>query len=147
MTITGQSALGKEDIDQMVKDAEAHADEDRRRREEAEVRNQADSLVYQTEKLLKDQGDKLSGEEKSTVEAKLGELKTALDGSDLDAIKNGTDALMSASQTFTQKLYEEAAKDGGASGATGAGAPDGDGTGAAEADDDVVDAEIVDDKE
>ena len=72
MTITGQSSLAKDDIEQMVKDAEAHAEEDRRRREEAEVRNQADTLVYQTEKLLKEQGDKISGDEKSAVEDKLG---------------------------------------------------------------------------
>jgi molecular chaperone DnaK len=145
MTITGQSALSKDDIDQMVKDAEAHADEDRKRREEAEVRNQADSLVYQTEKLLKDQGDKLSGDEKSAVEEKLGELKTALEGSDTDAIRNATDALMSASQTFTQKLYEEAAKDGGTPGSPGAGAAAGASGASQPDDDDVVDAEIVDD--
>jgi molecular chaperone DnaK len=131
----------------MVKDAEAHADEDRRRRDEAEVRNQADSLVYQTEKLLKDQGDKLSGDEKETVDSKLGELKTALEGSDLEAIKSGTDALMSASQTFTQKLYEEAAKEGETAGATSNGAAGGDNAASEESDDDVVDAEIVDDKE
>ena len=71
MTITGQSSLAKDDIERMVKDAESHADEDRRRREEAEVRNSADTLVYQTEKLLREQGDKITGDEKSTVEAKL----------------------------------------------------------------------------
>ena len=70
MTITGQSSLAKDDIDQMVHDAEAHAEEDRQRREEAEVRNQADTLVYQTEKLLREQGDKISGDEKAAVEDK-----------------------------------------------------------------------------
>ena len=69
MTITGQSSLDKDDIDQMVRDAEAHAEEDRRRKEEAEVRNQADTLVYQTEKLLREQGDKITGDEKDAVEA------------------------------------------------------------------------------
>ena len=69
MTITGQSTLDKNDIDQMVKDAEAHAEEDRQRREEAEVRNNADSLVYQTEKVLREQGDKVPAEEKAAVEA------------------------------------------------------------------------------
>ena len=87
MTITGQSSLAKDDIEQMVKDAEAHAEEDRRKKEEAEIRNTADTLVYQTEKLLKEQGDKISGEEKDAVEAKLAELKTALEGTDLEAIK------------------------------------------------------------
>ena len=142
MTITGQSSLAKDDIERMVKDAEAHAEEDRRRREEAEVRNQADTLVYQTEKLLKEQGDKISGDEKSAVEAKLGDLKTALGGSDTEAIRNATDALMAASQSFTQKLYEAAAQEGAATGATSSGATDGQ-----PSDDDVVDAEIVDDEE
>src|SRR5687767_8034985 len=77
MTITGQSSLDKNTIEQMVKDAESHAEEDRQRREEAEVRNQADTLVYQTEKLLREQGDKISGAEKETVEARLGDLKEA----------------------------------------------------------------------
>ena len=146
MTITGQSSLAKDDIDQMVKDAEAHAEEDRKRREEAEVRNQADTLVYQTEKLLKEQGDKISGEEKSAVEDKLGDLKGALGGSDVEAIRNATDALMSASQTFTQKLYDAASAESAAAGGGPAGGP----TDAADqqpSDDDVVDAEIVDDEE
>ena len=144
MTITGQSSLAKDDIDQMVKDAEAHAEEDRRRREEAEVRNQADTLVYQTEKLLKEQGDKISGDEKSAVEDKLGDLKGALGGSDVEAIRNATDALMSASQTFTQKLYEAASAEGASAGAGGADAGD---AGSQPSDDDVVDAEIVDDED
>ena len=144
MTITGQSSLAREDIEQMVRDAEAHAEEDRRRREEAEVRNQADTLVYQTEKLLKEQGDKISGDEKSTVEAKLGDLKGALGGSDVEAIRSATDALMSASQTFTQKLYEAAAS--AESGAAGEGTAGSGGTGQA-SDDEVVDAGIVDDED
>src|SRR5215207_371656 len=98
MTITGQSTLSKDEIQKMVKDAEAHAEEDRQRREEAEVRNQADTLVYQTEKLLRDQGDKISGDEKSAVEEKLADLKTALGGSDLEAMKAASETLMSASQ-------------------------------------------------
>jgi len=110
MTITGQSSLAKEDIEQMVKDAEAHAEEDRRKKEEAEVRNTADTLVYQTDKLLKEQGDKISGEEKDAVEAKLAELKTALEGTDLEPIKTATEALMTASQTFAQRLYDAAAQ-------------------------------------
>jgi len=143
MTITGQSSLAKDDIAQMVRDAEQHAEEDRRRKEEAEVRNQADTLVYQTEKLLKEQGDKLSGDEKTAVESSLADLKTALAGSEIEAIKTATEALMSASQTFTQKLYEAASQENAASGSTGAPG----GSGATEPDDDdVVDAEIVDDE-
>ena len=108
MTITGQSTLDNDVIDQMVKDAEAHAEEDRQRREEAEVRNNADSLVYQTEKVLRDQGENVSDEEKAAVEAPLGELRKALEGSDTEAIKAATEALMTASQAFSQKLYEAA---------------------------------------
>ena len=83
MTITGQSTLDKDDIDQMVKDAEAHAEDDRKRREEAEVRNNADSLVYQTEKVLRDQGDKVAADEKAAVEQPLADLKKALEGNDI----------------------------------------------------------------
>ena len=114
MTITGQSTLDKDDIDQMVKDAEAHAEDDRKRREEAEVRNNADSLVYQTEKVLREQGDKVSADEKAAVEGPLADLKKALEGNDTDAIKTATEALMSASQAFSQKLYEAAARDANA---------------------------------
>jgi molecular chaperone DnaK len=138
MTITGQSSLNKDDINQMIKDAEAHAEEDRRRKEEAEVRNNADSLVYQTEKMLSENGDKVSGEEKDTIEANLASLKETLGGSDLEAIKSATEKLVSSSQTFAQKLYEQASANqqaaGGTDGSTAEGASD----------DDVIDAEIVD---
>jgi molecular chaperone DnaK len=141
MTITGQSTLDKDVINQMVKDAEAHAEDDRKRREEAEVRNNADSLVYQTEKVLRDQGDKLSADERAAVEGPLGDLKKALEGSDTDAIRQATESLMSASQAFSQKLYEAAARDANAAGTSASGAA---GQDAGSADDDIVDAEIVD---
>jgi molecular chaperone DnaK len=137
MTITGQSSLDKDAIDQMIKDAEAHAEEDRQRKEEAEIRNTADSLVYQTEKLLKDQAEQVSDDEKATIEAKLAEVKTALEGTDLDIIKDSTEALMTASQEFGQRLYEAAAQ---AERETEAAE-------SAPADDEVVDAEIIDDEE
>ena len=136
MTISGQSTLAKDDIDRMVRDAEAHAEEDRQRREEAEVRNNADSLVYQTEKVLREHGDKITGAEKDAVESALSELKSAVDGDDIDRIRRSTEALMTASQSFSQKLYESASAEGAAGGATST--PN---------DDDVVDAEIVDDAE
>ena len=85
MTISGQSALAKDDIDRMVKDAEAHAEEDRKRRDEAETRNNADTLVYQTEKVLRDQGDNVSAEEREAVEQPLADLKKALEGDDIAA--------------------------------------------------------------
>ena len=139
ITITGQSTLSKDDIAKMVKDAEAHAEDDKRRREEAESRNNADSLVYQTEKVLKEQGDKVSEEEKAAVEAPLADLKTALNGNDQDAIKDATEKLMAASQSFSQKLYEAAARDSGAAGTSASGQS------SAPSDDEIVDAEIVDD--
>jgi len=142
MTITGQSSLNKDDINQMVRDAEAHAEEDRKRKEEAEVRNNADTLVYQTEKLLREQGDKITGDEKDTVEAGLKELKDALGGSDIEAIKRATETLVTASQGFAQRLYDQASQEQAASGAAG-----GPGAGGAPNDDEVVDAEIVDEGE
>ena len=143
MTITGQSTLDKDVINQMVKDAEAHAEDDRKRREEAEVRNNADSLVYQTEKVLRDQGDKVSADERSAVEGPLSDLKKALEGNDTAAIRQATESLMSASQAFSQKLYEAAARDSNAAGTSASGASSGQGAGSVD-DDDIVDAEIVD---
>ena len=134
MTITGQSSLNKDVIDQMVRDAEAHADEDRVRREQAEVRNTADNLVYRTATLLADQGDQLTEDERSSVDEKFAALKAALEGDDVEAIGEATEALMAASQEFGQRLYEAAQAE-----AASAGAADGSGS-----DEDVVDAEIVD---
>ena len=142
MTITGQSTLDKKDIDQMIRDAEAHAEDDRKRREEAEVRNNADSLVYQMEKVLRDNADKVDEAEKATVEGPLAELKTALAGSDIDAIRTGHEKLSAASQAFSQKLYESAARDENAAGTSASGQQTNEG--AASNDDDIVDAEIVD---
>ncbi|HBU04494.1 MAG TPA: molecular chaperone DnaK [Acidimicrobiaceae bacterium] len=138
MTITGQSSLDKDAIDQMIKDAEAHAEEDRKRKEEAEVRNNADGLVYQTEKMIKDQAENINDDEKSTLEAKIADVKTALEGTDLEVIKDATESLMSASQEFGQRLYEQAAADQAAGSDAEADTP---------SDDDVVDAEIIDDDE
>ena len=146
MTITGQSTLDKNDIAQMVRDAEAHAEEDRQRRDEAETRNNADSLVYQTEKVLRDQGDKLTADDKSAVEGPLAELKTALAGNDVSAIKSAHERLMSASQAFSQKLYEAASRDdAAAAGSSASGQNAGAGSGAVN-DDEIIDAEIVDEK-
>ena len=140
MTITGQSSLSKDDINKMVKDAEAHAEEDKKRREEAEVRNNADSLVYQTEKVLRERGEKLTAEDKTAVEGPLADLRSAFNGSDTDTIKNATEKLMTASQAFSQKLYEAASRDANAGGTSASGQQ----TDANESD--IVDAEIVDEK-
>jgi molecular chaperone DnaK len=143
--------LAKDDIDRMVRDAEAHAEDDRNRREEAEVRNSADTLVYQTEKLLKEQGEKFEGSEKEDVETALKSVKEALAGTNLDTIKDATEKLVGVSQSFSQRLYEQASAsasaggEGGGFGGDGAGAGDGSG-GEGASDDDVVDAEIVDEQ-
>ena len=140
ITITGQSSLSKDQIDQMVRDAESHAEEDRRRKDEADVRNRSDTLVYQTEKVLREQGDKVDPAEKETVEAALAELKDALNGSDLDRMNTASESLMAASQKLSQMLYEQASRDE----AAGAGASAGGDAGAS--DDEVIDAEIVDEE-
>ena len=134
MTITGQSSLDKDVIDQMVRDAESHADEDRQRKAEAEVRNNADNLVYQTEKLLADQGDQLTEDETTNVTGKLEDLKKALVDDDVEVIRTATEELMAASQEFGQRLYEAAQAESAAAGGGSEGGSD----------DDVVDAEIVD---
>jgi molecular chaperone DnaK len=143
MTITGGTALSKDEIDRMMKDAEAHAEEDRQRREEAEVRNNADNLVFQTEKLLKENGDKVEPAEREKIESELKALKDALAGTDIEAVKRAHEALGAASQEFAQRLYAAAsaqqnAADAGAGGDAGAGAG-----GAAPDDDEVAEAEIV----
>ena len=131
ITITGGSSLSKDDIDRMVRDAEAHAEEDRQRRDEAEVRNTADGLVYSTEKLLKEQAESFQGTEKEDVESALSALKETLSGTDTEAIKNATEKLLTTSQSFSQRLYEQAAQAN-----NGEAAPQSN-------DEDIVDAEIV----
>ena len=143
ITITGQSTLSKDDIDQMVRDAEAHAEDDARRKEEAEVRNNADSLVYSTEKLLSDAGDNVTDADKEPVEAALASLKEVIGGDDIKALKERTDTLSQASQAVSTKMYEAAAQaDAAAAGDAGDG-----GASTDAGDDDVVDAEIIDEDE
>jgi molecular chaperone DnaK len=144
MTITGGSALPRDDVERMMREAEQYAEEDRRRRDEAETRNTADSLVYQTEKFLADNADKVNPELKGEVESALGELKTALSGTDISAIKSATDKVAQASQKLGASMYEQAQ----AAGATAGGpTPGGASTGGTQADSEVVDAEIVDEGE
>ncbi|MGH3983217.1 MAG: molecular chaperone DnaK [Pseudonocardiaceae bacterium] len=147
MTITGGSALPKDDIDRMMRDAEEHAEEDRLRREEAETRNQAESLVYQTEKFMKDNDDKLPSDVKDQVNAALGEAQDALKGTDTAAIRAAMEKLATESQALGQALYKDQAASSAAAG-DGA-APDGSSATTATsggAADDVVDAEIVDEE-
>lgn len=142
MTITGGSALPKDDIERMMKDAEAHAEEDKKRRDEAETRNLAESLQYQTEKFLAENGDKIPAEKKDELGEALTDLRSALGGSDIEAIKTAQEKVARVSQEVGGALYAQAGEAAGAEGAPGAeGAAPG---GSAAADDDVVDAEIVD---
>ena len=134
ITISGSTALSDEEVDRMVKDAEAHAEEDKRQKEEVEVRNQTDSLCYSTEQTLADLGDKVSGDVKAEAEAAIADAKKALEGTDVDAIKSAGDKLQEVAYKLAQLVYADAqqATDGAAAGNT---------------DDDVVDAEyeVVDD--
>ncbi len=138
MTITGGTALAHDDIDRMVKDAEAHAEEDKIRREKVETRNQGDQLVHQTDKLLSEQGEQMTADEKSAVESALADLKSALEDTDADtqAIRSKMDALITASQAMATRLYQQAAAEqaGAESGGEGS-------------DEDIVEAEIIDEGE
>jgi molecular chaperone DnaK len=152
MTITGGSALPKEDIERMMREAEQYAEEDRRRRDEVETRNQAESLVYQTEKFLADNADKFesgaAADAKANVTGPLEDLKKALTGDDIAAIKSATETLARASQSLGAALYQSA--QGAAAGPGDVPGADAGSTGSASAgteDEDVVDAEIVDDGE
>jgi molecular chaperone DnaK len=152
MTITGGSALPKDDIERMMRDAEEHAEEDRRRKEEAETRNLSESLQYQTEKFLAENGDKLPEDKRTELTEALGELRSALGGSDMTAIKTAQEKVARISQEAGGAMYAQQQAAGGAGGGeqftdpTGSsgGGPAGDTTGARAADDDVVEAEIVD---
>ena len=136
VTISGGSAMSKDDIDKMVRDAEQYAEEDRKRREEAEVRNNAESLVYQTEKVIKDNEDKIPADVRSETEAAVAELKTALEGSDVETIRSASEKVALASQKIGSAIYSQGQQGGdGEAGPTASDTPD---------DTDVVDAEIVD---
>jgi molecular chaperone DnaK len=132
MTITGGSSLSEEDIERMVKDAEEHAAEDKTRREEAETRNQAEQMAYSTEKLIKDNDDKLSEEIKTEVQADVDALKTALAGDDIEAVKSAQEKLTTSSQKLGEAIYA---------------AQPAEGEQAEASDEDVVDAEVVDEEE
>ena len=141
ITITSSSGLSKDDINKMVREADSHAEEDKRKREEIEARNRADSLVYSTEKVLRENRDKLSDSDVKSVEAAIADCKKALDGTDIDAINRAADALMQASHKVAEAMYKSGSQAGG-----GQRGPASDGSGAAAGGktDDVIDAEYVD---
>ncbi len=147
MQITGGSALSKDEIDRMMKDAEAHAEEDKKRKEEAETRNNADALLFQTEKFLAESGDKIPADKKEPLTDAIGELRSAVGGSNIDSIKASHEKVSTLFQEVGAAIYADA-QAAGAEGAPGAaGAPGAEGASAADGDDDVVDAEIVDDED
>jgi molecular chaperone DnaK len=139
MTITGGTALGHDEIDRMVKDAEAYAEEDRLRREGVETRNQADQLLHQTDKVLAEQGEKLSADERAKIDEAVTDLRTALENSATPTteLRTKIEALVTASQAAFSRMYQEAAQSGQA----------GAGDSASSTDDDVVEAEIIDEGE
>jgi molecular chaperone DnaK len=140
MVISGGSALPKDDIEKMVRDAEQYADEDRKRKEEADVRNQADTLAYSTEKFLRENGDKIADDLKKEVEEAVAEVKKNLEGTDTDAIRTSAEQLATVSQKMGAAMYAQQQSEAPADGADAtAGAQD-------SQDDEVVDAEIVDDE-
>ncbi len=147
MTVTGGSALGKDDINRMVKEAEAHAEEDRKRREGVELRNEADNLVFRTEKLISENADKITDDVKTPVEEALAEVKTSLEGTDDDAVKAAVEKLNTTSAALGQAMYA-AAQAAQQQAPSEAGEPsdhsESNGSSGAGSDDDVVDAEIVD---
>jgi len=154
ITITASGGLSKDEVEKMRKDAEAHADDDRKRREEVELRNEADSAVYRSEKMLKESGDKLSSADKGKIEAAVGEVKEALKGSDSAAVRTATDKLNEAWQAASAELYKAAgAQAGGAQGQPGGGpgpsggpTPGGAPEGGKKDDGPIIDAEVVDEK-
>ncbi len=139
ITITGTTALSDEEVDRMVTDADRHAEEDRQRKEEVEVRNNADSLVYQTEKVIKDLGDKVPADTKSLVEAEIDNTKKALEGTDVESIKTAAEKLAEVSLKLGEVAYQQAQAEQAAEGAAESGAGD----------EDVVDAdyEVVEDED
>jgi molecular chaperone DnaK len=136
--ITGGSALNKDDIEKMVRDAEQYAEEDRQRREEAEVRNRAETMVYTTEKFLGENSEKVPDDIKAEVEASIAELKKALEGTDTEAIKAASETAATVSQKMGTAIYAQSQ-----AASEAAGTPQADGS-PADSDDDVVEAEIVD---
>jgi len=145
MTVTGGSALGKEDINRMVQEAEAHAEEDRKRREAVELRNDADNLVFRTEKLISENADKISDDVKAPVEEALAEVKSALEGTDDDAVKAAVEKLNTTSAALGQAMYA-AAQAQQAPPEAGSPSDSAETNGSsAHSEDEVVDAEIVDD--
>jgi len=148
ITITASSGLAKDEVDRMMREAESHADEDKKRREEIETRNKADQAVYGAERMLKDTGDKLSAAERAELESAMNDLKKAVEANDTAAMNAGMDRLLAAQHKAAETIYRQQSAPGGGAGEPGE-APGGAGAGATggkAGEGDVIDAEVVDDK-
>jgi molecular chaperone DnaK len=146
ITITASSGLSKDEVERMMKDAESHAEEDRRRREEIEVRNRADQTVYAAEKMLQDMGDKVSPADKAAVEGAITELKNAVSSNDTAAMNRAMEQLTQAQHKAAESLYKQAGAAGGPGPEAGDGSASGPATGGDGAPADVIDAEVVEDE-
>jgi molecular chaperone DnaK len=155
ITITASSGLSKDEIEKMKKDADLHAEEDKKRREEIETRNQADNAVYRSEKMLKENAEKISGDAKSRIEKATNDVKEALKGQDGAAIKSAADKLNEAWSSVSEELYKQAgaqqqqggARGGGSeAGGTSTGSTGGERAGGSKEEGPIIDAEVVDEK-
>jgi molecular chaperone DnaK len=140
ITITASSGLSKDEVDRLMREAESHAAEDKRRKEEVETRNQADQAVYGAEKMMRDMGDKVGAPDRAAIEAAVNDVKSALEKNDAAAIKSALERLTAAQHKLAESLYRQA----GPAGAPGAGPDAGAAPGADAPKDDVIDAEVVD---
>ena len=145
ITITSSSGLSKDDVERMVRDAEAHADEDKTRREEIEARNQLDSLIYNVEKMLNENRDKIGGDDVTNLESAISEARKAMEQGKLDEIKSATDTLQKASHKMAEVMYQQSSAQGGGDAGPSAGGQSS-GSAGATADDDVIEAEVVEDE-
>jgi len=144
ITITASSGLSKDEVDRMMREAEAHSDEDKKRKEEIEIRNRADQAMYTAERMLKDTGEKIAIADKNAIENAMADLKKAIDGNDAPGMSTAMDALMTAQHKASEALYKGQAE-AGAAGASGAAGADSPGDGKANQGD-VIDAEVVEDE-
>jgi molecular chaperone DnaK len=147
ITITASSGLNKDEVERMMKDAEAHAEEDKKRKEEVETRNQADHVLYEAEKMVRDSGDKLGASDKSAIESAIEDLRKSIGSNDIDGIKRGMEQLRQVQFRAAEALYKQAGAQPGAPGGAGAEeAGAGAASGSSAAQGDVIDAEVVDEE-
>ncbi len=146
ITITASSGLSKEEVDKMMREAESHADEDKKRREEIETRNRADQAVYAAERMIKDAGEKLTATDRAAVESAIEELKKASAGTDVAAINQAMEALTKAQHAAAESLYKQSQAAGAGGPQGGAAPPPGGGQTSDEKQGEVIDAEVVDEK-